>query len=392
MEAAVVGSVPVGGEAPAPAAPAPIQRTIGTPETRQGRARPGDFSARMERASEAEGFGGAEGERRQLRTEDPSVTPKQRAGSDINDDLSNLEDDSLATVEPEQEAIDPEYTDPADVAKQEFMGKLAEALEQGRLPMDMLGELLIEKTLPNGRKVDLTLSEIDRGYMRQGDYTRKLKEVQQLAGRAQNVLDVERGRNQSWQNDEIMLRDILNMGLADSLDRMVTRYARQVVEFRAKPLHEQQDIMRSRQIADMQRRYEQQIAQLQRANQPQQPDQDEITRHFQAQLAQLLPPAFKAFRLGVYPNAKDKFLENIAALYEGGPCTRELVDRACQSTLDELEDMARLAAGAARPARRAPGLPARPLSGQTGRGVQQNGGGARRARPSDFANKFGQGF
>lgn len=392
MEAAIVGSVPVGGEAPAPAAPAPIQRTPGTPENRQGRARPGDFGARMERANEAEGFGGPDGNR-QLRTEDPSVTPKQRAGSDINDDLSNLEDDSLATVEPEQDAIEPEYTDPADVAKQEFMTKLASVLEQGRLPMDMLGELLVEKTLPNGRKVDLTLSELDRGYMRQGDYTRKLKDTQQLANRAQGILDLERNRNQSWQNDEIMLRDILNMGLADALDRMVTRYATQVVQFRAKPVHEQQEIILRRQAADQQRRYEQRIAQLeQRVNQPaQDPDQDELTRHFQSQLAQMLPAAFKAHGLGVYPNAKAKFLENIAALYEGGPCTRELVDAACVSTLDELEDMARLAAGAAKPVRRAPGLPARPRTGQSGPGVQLNGGG-KRSRPSDFMNKFGQGI
>lgn len=385
MEAVVVGAIPGGGgDAGGGSQPANTQ-----PQQRSGGARPGDFAARMEalRSQEMEGFGGSPIQKRSAEL-DPSVTDKA-VQPDASDQLENYEEQPN---DGDPAAVEGEYTDPADVARVEFMSKLETFLSQGRAPMDMLGDLLITKKLPNGREFDVTLSELDRGYMRQGDYTRKLQEAQHLANRANHMLGLEQNRNQSWQNEDVMLRDLLNLVGADAVRRMVMRYAKQDVEFRALPEPERQRIMLQRQADQQRAQYEQRIAQLeQKINQPQQADQQaEATRHFESQLNQLLPAAFKQFGLRVYPESKSAFMRNIEALYQGGPCTRELVNDACQATKDQLEHYALLAAEAAgqRPRTLQAGLRPRPLSGGTGPGVQQSQGNGKRRRPSEFNSRF----
>lgn len=387
MEAVVVGAIPGGGgDAGGGAQPANTQ-----PQQRSGGARPGDFAGRMEALNnrDAEGFGGSPMQRRSAEL-DPSVTDKA-VQPDASDDLGNYEGEELEGGE-NQDAVEGEYTDPADVARVEFMSKLETFLSQGRAPMDMLGELLVTKKLPNGREIDVTLAELDRGYMRQGDYSRKLQEAQSLTNRANNMLQLEQNRNQSWQNEDVMLRDLLNLVGPDPIRRMVLRYAKQDVDFRALPPEERHRIMLQRQADQQRAQYEQRIAQLeQRLNKPQESDQQaEVTRHFQAQLQQMLPAAFKQFGLRIYPESKKAFLDNIQALYDGGPCTRELVDAACAATRDQLDDYAVRAAAAAgqRPRQLPGGLRPRPLSGGAGPGFQQSQGNGKRRRPSEFGSKF----
>lgn len=386
MEAAVVGTVPMGGDA---GGGQPINTT---PEPTAGRSRSGDFAARMEalRNQEMEGFGGSPNQIQKRSAElDPSVTDKA-LGPDASDTLENYEDDDQRG-EPEQ-AVEGEYTDPAEVARLEYMTKLESFLSQGRAPMDMLGDLLVTKKLPNGREIDITLSELDRGYIRQGDYTRKLHEAQALANKANNILALEANRNRSWQSEDVMFRDLVNMGLLDTLDRLLMRYAREKVEFRKLPEHERMRIQLERQAEQQRLRYEQRIAQLEQkmTQAPQAEQQDEMTRHFQNQLTQMLPAAFKQHGIKVYPESKKAFLENIEALYEGGPCTRELVDAACAATRDQLDDYAMRAAQAAgqRPRALQPGLRPRPLSGGVGPGVQNAQGNGKRRRPSEFNSRF----
>ena len=386
MEAVVVGAIPGGGGGGDSGA-------VNTqPTQRSGGARPGEFMDRVQQMNNDEigGFGGAPSQLAKRNRElDPSVPQEDRAVQP-GEELGEEQPDDLA--QPEEGSVEGEYTDPADVARVEFMSKLEQFLSQGRAPMDMLGDLLVTKKLPNGREVDVTLAELDRGYMRQGDYTRKLQESQQLATRAQNIIQLEQNRNQAWQNEDTMMRDILNMGLGQALDRLVLRYARQQVEFRALPEGERQRILLQRQADQQRAAYEQRIAQLeQRVNQPQAQDQQaEATRHFQNQLAQMLPSSFKQFGIRLYPESKQAFLRNIEALYEGGPCTRELVDAACAATKDQLDDYALRAAQAAgqRPRAGAPGLRPRPMSGGVGPGVQQSQGNGQRKRPSQFGAKF----
>lgn len=394
MEAPVVGAVPSGG---GDAGGGGAQQPQLVPESRSGRARPGDFASRVESLNSDEGIGGFGGfgsnsEQRLARRsaeEDPSVTEKALQ-ADASDSLENYEEDPLA--QPEEGAVEGEYSDPVDVAKAEFMSKLEGFLAQGRLPTDMLGELLIEKQLPGGQKIDITLSELDRGYMRQGDYTRRLQSAQQLEARANHILQLEAARNQSWRNEDVMFRDIVNMGLLDALDRLVVRYATEQVKFRALPPEERHRIQLQRQADQQRLQYEQRIAQLEQKLQAPQVDTQvqEATRHFQAQLSQMLPSAFKKYGLRVYPESKKNFLDNIQALYEGGPCTRELVDAAAQATREQLEQHALLAAEAARqrPRQQPGGLRPRPLSGGVGPGVQNAQGNGKRRRPSDFNHRF----
>jgi hypothetical protein len=341
------------------------------------------------RNQDMEGFGGSPIQRRSAEI-DPSVTDKA-VQADASDALENYEGDELA-VEPEQDAVEAEYTDPNDVARQEFMRKVEDFFSQGRAPMDMIGDLLVTKKLPNGREIDVTLAELDRGYMRQGDYTRRLMEAQQLAKQANNMLALEQNRNRSWQNEDVMLVDLLNLVGPDAVRRMVMRYARQDVDFRALPEPEKQRIMLQRQADQQRAQYEQRIAQLERRiSQPDTTDQQaESTRHFQNQLNQMLPPAFKKHGIRIYPRSKQLFVQNMEALYDGaGPCTPKLVDDAAQATREQLEHEVSLAQEAAGQRRALqPGLRPRPMSGGTGPGVQQSQGNGKRRRPSEFNSRF----
>lgn len=364
-------------------------------------ARSSDFASRMERmnaleANNPQGFGGApqapSQRPRPTRDEDPSVSGREALdGSQAEPIEEEFADDELATVE--EEPVEGEYTDPNEVAKQEFLTKLAEHLERGQLPLDQLGEMVIEKTLPNGRKVEISLNEMDRGYMRQNDYTRKLQETGQIKARADNIVRLEQARNQQWQNEEIMIRDLYTMGLGEAFDRAVMRHAKATVEFRRLPAHEQQRIQGEQREQARQRAYEQKIAQLeqklQRPNVEMQ--QAEVTQHFQRQLNQLLPKAFKEFGLTAYPTANAKFIENLQVLYEHqgntGECSADLVRRACEATKLELDDMA-WRAGQVPRQRPQTGLPPRRLSGQAGPAVVSANGNGHRKRPSEFGKKF----
>lgn len=384
MEAPVIGTIPGGVDTGS--APAPSTQT-------QTRARPGDFAARMEQARNEEigGFGGAPS---QIQRRDPDVDPSvtnKAVQPDEGDSIEPYDEDQGA----EAASVEAEYTDPTEVARQDFMTRLEQYLSQGRAPMDMLGDLLITKKLPNGREVDVTLSELDRGYMRQNDYTRRLHDAQQLASQANHIIALEQNRNRAWQNEDVLFRDLMNMGLMDTLDRLLMRYAEEKVRFHRLPEAERQRILLQRQAEQQRLQYEQRIAQLEaRVNQvPEQDKQAEATRHFQNQLNQMLPPAFKKWGLRIYPESTKVFVRNMQVLYEQaggtGPCTPQLVDEACSATKLEMEDQAVLAAQAAGQRRQLPtGLRPRPMSGGVGPGVQNAQGNGKRRRPSEFNQKF----
>jgi hypothetical protein len=398
MEAVSVGSVPAGGLGDAGGGDSGgsiqnVPQSPGKVESRQGRSRPGDFAARMEALNnEPESFGGAPSQqRRATREEDPSVTERELALADPNE----FDDTDLATVDPNEEDVqEAEYTDPLEVAKNEYMAKLVEHLERGRAPMDLLSDLVIEKKLPNGRTIEVTLGELDRSYLRQNDYTRKLTEARRISEQGQHILNVHAARNRSWQSEDQMFNDIVSMGLGEALDRLVYKRAEALVRFRELPAHEKTRI-REAQIRQQERSaYENRIRQLEQSvNRPSAEEQEaEVTRHFQNQLAQLLPAAFKRNGLlkATYPTAKRTFLTNLKELYTGGPVTAELVDEACKATRAELDDMAWDArqALALAPRGNRQGLPPRALSGNAGPSVQGGNGRNKRGRPSDFASRF----
>lgn len=395
MDVVSVGSIPMGGSGGGDSGGLPGGSTGGTQQPPPSGARSSDFASRMERLNQAEGFGGGSDNvaptqrRRAPVEEDPSRTDKAMLPGEGIDEGG----DDLAELEPEQEAVESEYEDPQTVAKQEFLNKLAEQLELGKLPLDMLGEQLVPVPLENGREIEVPLNELRRGFLRQSDYTRKLHAITTIKSRAEHVLHLERSRNAQWQNEDVMIRDIMAMGLAEAFDRAVVRYATQQVQFRNLPQHEQQRILQNRQLENERAEHARQIAeykaQLQKPDVQQQ--EAEVTAHFRAQLAQMLPAAFKEFGIRNYPTAHQKFLANLETLYQGGPCTVELVRAACSATKEELDDLAwraqeslRLAPPKAGPRALAPGR----LSGGAGRGVQQTSGNGQRRRPSDWTKKF----
>lgn len=353
-------------------------------------ARPGDFQARMERLNQQEvgGFGGAPSQRpKPTREEDPSVMDKTPDGSQFESN-DEYEVDDLAQVDPEPEAIEGEYEDATTQARAEFLQKLGDILEQGRLPLDMLGDQIVEKTLPNGRKIEVTLSELDRGFMRQNDYTRKLSEAQAIKGQGEHIINLERQRRQEWQNEDLLMQGLQEMGLWQAFERAVYKHAERTVQFRALPPHEQQRIQLERQLHAERQQRAQEIAQLRAAqNQPNlQAQQAEVTAHFNRQLNQLLPPVFKELKLPHYRRAHDKFIENLKIIYDGGELTADLVRQAGMATKEELDDEA-FRAREAMPPRSQGALPARRVSGNAAQTMQQQSNGKRR-RPSDFAKKF----
>lgn len=345
------------------------------PERAPARRRPSDFQPNL-------GVGD------DLGNYDPSRVVKKLEGSAGGnpEDLGGL-DQNLAEQDPPAE----DDLDPQVAKRQATLQKIQEQLESGSLKLSDFEDMPCEFALKNGQVVKGTIKQLIAGNLRQADYTRQLIDAQRMHGNAQNLLRLEHGRRQEWQDHGNLKRGLVQMGLGPSVQRMIDQHVQETVAFRRLPPERQQAIMQQQQINDMRAMYEQQMQQMQQQlQQRESPDQVAVTQHFEQALAQHMPNALKQYGLPpTHPKVRGWFLENIAALYQGGECTPELIQEAAEATAQMWDDKRATGLQARQEMQaqqqRGGALPARRMPGAAGTSLSQQG---KRSRPSDFQNRF----
>lgn len=357
---------PVTGADAITAAELPSQNNAPPPE-RPGRSRPSDFSPN---------YGTEEPQ------DDPSRMEKRVGGEDADPDA--FDEDPSENVENE-----PSESDPEVAQQQQFLAKLAQQLKEGALSLaDFQGLEVIVQT-PHG-DVRTSVADLVNGNLRQADYTRKLMAAEQIRDQGHRILQLEGRRRQEWQNERALIDGLHRMGLGDSFQRAVDHHVNETVKFRSLQPHEQQRIRLEQQLQQQRAMFEEERQRLLQQQNPQN-DQQAVTNHFKAQLAQLMPQAWKQHNLPQYPYARQLFLQNLQALYDGGQVTPHLVNEAAAATSQMLEetrgDIRKQAEEQRKVAAAARGLPPRRLPGGGGQ-AYTGANGKRRAQPSSFGHKF----
>jgi hypothetical protein len=412
MEAPVAGAavtnVPSGGQSGAPAA------------------RPSNFSSFIEGGgSESSGQTYAPRESQawgdaQPRTQDraargdleqPAIDPRN-APVDADNPLAD------PNAQPEQ-LYDPETGEPVDMAayeaqRQEVLGRIQTAIEDGRFPFEELKGLPVEVTI-NGETREVPLEEVKEGYQRRADYSRKLQEAHALRDQAQHVLNLERARNMEWRDPAQLRAGLKMLGLEESFMRAAYGWAEERVAYNRLPPRERQlyDHMQQERAEKMQMQAQMRQQQMQVQ---QQAGPDPATMHVAKQIEQLMPRAFRAHGIGAYPLAQQTFLQQLQAFCGDGEVTPQRVNDAAIATKEFLADLAKINAGQmpagrnamqqleapepqqqARPAyplgprRLAPGSRPQLVMGSVmGQGQGATGRGEGR-RPSDFIKRHGLG-
>jgi hypothetical protein len=250
------------------------------------------------------------------------------------------------TPEPEIEQLFDENGEPIDMMaynqqRDSVMSAMQQALDSGKLPYDLIKTMTMEVEV-NGEKREVPLEEARGGYMRRAAFTRELEKAYGMQQEAQNMLQLERLRNQEWQDPNQLRAGLRMLGLEQAFMKAAFGWAKERVEYMNKPAGE-------RQLMDQIQRYElerEQFSAQQRQQQMQMRQQaaqmpDQATAHIQKQLEQIMPRQFKQHGIGSYPLAQQVWIQQLQAYCPDGVITAERANEASLATKEFLADLDR---------------------------------------------------
>lgn len=320
------------------------------------------------------------------------------------------EDDGNTVIEQLfDEAGEPIDMEAYNAQRNGIMTAMQQALDTGKLPFDVLKSMSMEVEV-NGEKREVSLEEARGGYMRRAAYTRELEKAYGMQQDAQNMLQLERMRNQEWGDPQQLRAGLRMLGLEQSFMKAAFGWAKERVEYMQMPPNEralfdrvQRHEMEREQFQLQQRQWQQQQQQAQRQAGP-----DPGTAHIQKQLEQLMPRMFKMHQIGSYPLAQQTFIQQLQAYCPDGQVTAERANEAALATKEFLADLDRIRAEQTSVNPQSPGnsqaqrwLGPRRLSagprpqamamGNVLQGSPQGAGKPGGRRPSDFVRRMGLG-
>lgn len=337
----------------------------------------------------------------------PAANEGAKLGDFAEERAAQGEPDPNAPPEEPQYDADGNEIDPkAEAQRAEAMEQIRAALDTGELPFELLKDMQLEVTV-NGEQRKVSLEEARGGYMRRAHFTRELEKAQGIAHQAQNILNLERARNQEWNNPQALRQGLRQLGLEESFMRAAYSWAEERVSYMKKPPTERalidqiQKIELEREQAAAQMRHQQMLQQQQQSQQP-----DPATQQVFAQLQQIMPRVFRQHGIGSYPLAQQTFLQQLQAFCPDGNITKERCDEAALATKEFLSDLDRIRQEQQQQPQGGPGYPLAPrrlaagpqrgltlgnVLTQTSNGRPANGNGQAGRRPSDFVRKMGLG-
>lgn len=312
--------------------------------------------------------------------------------------------------EPQQAALDDEYepeldptVDPEPKAPDEDaeVAKLIATARKSGEPLrgddltKLEGVMVSVPTLdqngrPTGQERIVPLADVLHGHLRQSKLTRELDKTYQVRAQAEYVLQIERERNQQWQNPEVLDRDLTSTVHPQVLHEFHMKWARDYFQYLKADPATQQMIDQNRQLSAREAQLQAQLQRMQWAQQQQQqPQVDPATQAAEQVIStymdRTLTEAFRGAQfkyIKVDDRTRGLWLEHLRYACDGGPVTPQACKRAAAAVVEELQDQGaatfeRMRAEAATkpkevPARRAPAAAPPQRDPNSGQFVQRN--------------------
>lgn len=368
------------------ASPPPVPAS-GAPAKQQGRI--GDFMNAMH----DRGNQGADA----LPVSPDAPAPRQQSGLDRAQAALDARRQGQEALADEQDpaALDPNAEQPElDTDAPPDLAALLEAFQQDGV---LKGELFENGLVPikvAGQEVLITAKEAAEGYMRNVDYSKGKREVQEYGRRVQAAENGVRAFLTDLNRGDTFLGAVQKLGPA------VSQAFDQAVEMRAIELHrvmqmapeQQQLYWGKKQLEQQAAAQQQELARLrqlaqQQEQQRQGPSQEQqIVTH---QLQQFVPRAFAKHNLGAPSKpgqaetfAERMFRDHLDTVYDGsGPLSAAVIEQAARATREQIDELQMQGAP------QQPGAGSRALSAtrMPGRGGQPANG--KGAKISDFSSR-----
>lgn len=341
------------------------------------------------------------------------------SGSDSDSDNdyseeSEYRDDELYRDEDEGAegaSNDEADSDEADSGEAEFSGRaplkaLREALTSGRATpelMKAIGGLELEVQLPGGPHL-VSVKDLQEGYMRQAHFSRVTAQVREVEAQAKHIINIERARTVSWQQDPSQLEQGLEaMGCSESAEKLFWKWLEEKHQYYSATPEQRRafDSYKAEAKARAQERAELMEArrQLQAMQQQQQPLQDPQTQQAYQYLSsntdRVLGAALNKAKAGRISNyTRNAFLNEVHAQVTEGRPLPEAMKEAAAIVADRFVEQRELA-NRQHAARRTPEVSQRRAPGgstqaqQSQQNTQAKSRGKRSFTAADFGARFG---
>ena len=318
-------------------------------------------------------------------------------------DADSVEGDAASESESvEQESGEPDQSP--------ILQALTASKEAGIATPELLaeiGQIKIPVKLAGG-VVDVPISELPNGYMRQAHFQRSMEKANATQRQAEQIFEIERARTNSWQRDPAQLEQGLTaMGCDASVEKMFERWVVERHAYLTASPEQRQLLDMNKQLQRERMQYAMKAAELERqqaAQQRQQPAQvDEGTaaayRYIEQNMDRALNTAFKTAGVGTKasPLAYQWFEAELRGYAQMGLSVEEAVAQAANAVADRFVESKQAAAAAAKSGapspKPAPAGKVLPRDKSTGQFVPKatTNGKQSKAPPTaaEFARKFG---
>lgn len=200
----------------------------------------------------------------------------------------------------------------------------------------------VRKVKINGQDHYITANEAFSGYMRNSDYSRKMREVTEVKNHAESIRQGANVLMEHLKSPKQLLEASKELGFYDSLFQVARHIAKQRYQLSQLDPQTRRFAEALEQTREQHAREARERARLEReletTRRPPEVDQrEQVMKH---QLSQLVPRAFAKFKIGDYPLARELFGQNLESLYQGGEIDAALVEQAAQATVENLGEIA----------------------------------------------------
>lgn len=303
-----------------------------------------------------------------------------------------------------------ETAEPDEAAASPILQALAASRETGIATPELLaeiGQIKVPVKLAGG-VVDVPISELPNGYMRQAHFQRSMEKANASQRQAEQIFEIERARTNSWQRDHAQLAQGLTaMGCDDSIEKLFEQWVVERHTYLTSTPEQRKVLDINKQLQRENARLAIRAAEFERqqaVQQRQQPAQvDEATqqayRYIEQNIDRALNTAFKAVGVGtkVSPLAYQWFEAELQGYARMGLGVEEAVAQAASAVADRFVESKQAAAAAAKSGvpspRPAPAGRAQPRDQSTGQFVPKatNNSKQSKAPPTaaEFARRFG---